>query len=84
MGSFVVGSFVAGPAFQSVREKLDAFLAVFETGNISEASDLHDELDRLGLVATDSSGSTYQLSNINFQEGGLLFNANPMTTAKQP
>jgi hypothetical protein len=74
-------TFVAGPAFHHVRAKLDAFLAVFETGNTAEASHLHERLDRLDLVATDSSGSAYQVSNVNFQQGGLLFNANPATIA---
>lgn len=77
-----MGSFKPGPAFPRVGEKVDTFLAAFETGSIADASGLHDELGRLGLVATNSSGSTYKVWNINFQAGGLLFNATPTTTAE--
>jgi hypothetical protein len=38
---------------------------------------MHEELDRLALVASDAGGRSYELWNIVFQDGGLLFNARP-------
>ena len=76
-GSFVLGSFTPGPAFSRIRVALAAFLAAFDAGDLSLASRLHEEIDSLGLVATDSAGRAYRVWNVNFQEGGLLFNADP-------
>lgn len=80
-GSFVLGSFTQGPAFPRLRVKLDAFLAVFDTDSLAYASALHEEIDRLGLVATDPAGRTYRVWNVLFQEGGLLFQADPSEPA---
>jgi hypothetical protein len=72
---FVSGDFVEGPAFLRLRRMLDAFLAAYNTGDLQRASQLHEEIDRLGLVAIDPSGKSYRVSNVNFQRGGLLFSA---------
>jgi hypothetical protein len=76
-GSFVMGSFAPGPEFPRLRVRLDAFLAVYDSGDLAGASALHEEIDDLGLRAVDSLGRTYRVWNVNFQEGGLLFNADP-------
>jgi hypothetical protein len=76
-GSFVLGLFTPGSAFSRIRVDLDAFLAAFDTGDLSLASRLHEEIDSLGLVATDSAGRAYRVWNVLFQEGGLLFQADP-------
>ena len=76
-GSFVTGTFTPDVAFPRLRQQLDAFLVVYRTGDLARASGLHEELDRLGLLATDISGRSYELWNIVFQDGGLLFNARP-------
>lgn len=76
-GSFVLGSFKAGPAFPMLRARLDEFLAVFNTGDLPTASAVHEQIDGLGLRAVDPSGTMYRVWNVNFQEGGLLFNAEP-------
>ncbi len=71
------GSFTRGPAFPRLGALLDEFLQVFDTGSVAEASELHERIDRLGLLALDASGRAYHVSNVYFQEGGLLFNATP-------
>src|SRR5262245_23160079 len=71
--TFVVGSFTPGPAFPRVRVKLDAFQAVFDAGDLVRASALHEDIDRLDLRATDSEGRAFEVVNVVFQEGGLLF-----------
>jgi hypothetical protein len=72
-----MGSFTPGPGFPRLRARLDAFLALFEGGDLAGASGLHEEIDDLGLRAVDSLGRTYRVWNVNFQEGGLLFQADP-------
>jgi hypothetical protein len=76
-GSFVVGSFLPGPEFPRLQARLDAFLGVYGSGDLARASALHEAIDELGLRAVDSLGRTYRVWNVNFQEGGLLFNAEP-------
>lgn len=76
-GSFVLGSFAPGSAFPRISVALAAFLAAFDAGDVSLASRLHEELDRFGLVASDLDGRSYRVSNVNFQRGGLLFQADP-------
>jgi hypothetical protein len=76
-GSFVLGTFTPGVAYPRLRPQLDAFLAVYGTGNLARAAAMHEELDRLALVASDAGGRSYELWNIVFQDGGLLFNARP-------
>jgi hypothetical protein len=76
-GSFVMGAFTPGPDFQRLRPHLEAFLSLFDSGDLARAADLHDEIDRLDLRATDSLGRTYRVRNVVFQIGGLLFQADP-------
>jgi hypothetical protein len=75
--SFILGEFAEGPGFARLRPMLDAFLATFNSGDLERAYELHEEIDRLGLVATDPAGKSYRLTNVIFQRGGLLFNAAP-------
>jgi hypothetical protein len=71
--SFVIGQFVPGPAFPRLRKHLDAFHAEYDTGDSAAASALHEEIDRLGLVAVDEHGKAYRIWNVVFQQKGLLF-----------
>lgn len=80
-GSFVRGSFTPGPASPRLRARLEAFFDVFASGSTDQASQLHDDIDGLGLVATDRAGQRYRVRNVYFQEGGLLFNADPIGAA---
>jgi hypothetical protein len=72
---FVMGSFTAGEAFGSLRTMLDAFEAVYVTGDREKAGTLHEEIDRLGLIAVDDVGRRYRVSNVYFSRHGLLFSA---------
>src|SRR5688572_24647067 len=72
---FVVGNFAAGPAFPRVRDMLDVFNSVFASGDLVRASELHEQMDRLGLIATGLDGQVFQVSVVYFQAGGLLFAA---------
>jgi hypothetical protein len=72
---FVFGTFSAGPGFPRIRGLLDTFTAVYETGNVAAAAALHDEIDRINMVATGEDGQAYRVFNVYFQQGGNLFTA---------
>ncbi len=69
----VTGSFIRGPAFPAIQAILDRFLAAFGSGNMRLASEIHEEIDRRGLVATTPTGGQYSVFNVCFQPNGLLF-----------
>ncbi len=75
---FVLGDFEPGPCFCRVERLLAAFLDVFREGNVQAASDSHEKLDELHMIAIDESGVRFSVSNVNFQPGGLLFRATPL------
>lgn len=71
----VVGHFEPGPAFGKIRPMLDRFESAYASGNLEHAAALHGEIDRLGLLATDSEGNEYVVFDVYFQQDALLFAA---------
>ena len=76
----VVGVFVPGPAFTQLEAPLAEFQRLFSQ-NFEKAALFHEELDRLGLRASDEAGQRYDVRNIQFQNDGLLFSATPTVAA---
>src|SRR6478752_5173256 len=72
---FVFGTFTMGPAFADVQARLDVFNWVYATGNLAEASALHEEIDGMNMVAIDHRGQVYSVFNVYFVQGGHLFSA---------
>jgi hypothetical protein len=56
---------------------LDDMNRTFNAGEIERALAISDKMDALGLWATDPNGGLFGLSNLQFQQGGLLFFAGP-------
>ena len=73
--SHVSGHFEPGPAFARVRLMIDRFENAYAAGNLERAAVLHEEIDRLGLRATDSDREEYRVFNVYFQQDALLFAA---------
>ena len=72
---FVFGTFTRGPGFADVQTRLHTFNQVYATGNVAEAASLHEDIDRLNLIATDENGLSYRVFNVYFEQGGNLFAA---------
>jgi hypothetical protein len=69
----VYGDFVAGPGFERIRKILDRFYPAYESGDLDQARSIHDEIDRIGLVAEDSDGRRYFVCNLYQQDRRLMF-----------
>ena len=52
---------------------IEAFKQVFAAGDTERALAMSDEVDRVGLWATDPANRRFRLSNLQFHQGGLLF-----------
>lgn len=73
LAGHVVGHYTPGPGFARIGPKVDAIRDVFAGGDVERAFELSDDVDALGLWAMDPSGRKFHLSNVQFQQGGLLF-----------
>jgi hypothetical protein len=73
LAGHAVGRFVPGPGFARIGPKVDAIRNVFAGGDVERALALSDDVDALGLWAMDPAGRFFKLSNVQFQQGGLLF-----------
>lgn len=71
----VIGHFEPGAGFARIRAMLDRFDEAYVTGNLERAFVVHEEIDRLGLRATDADGNVYAVFNVHFQQDALLFAA---------
>jgi hypothetical protein len=69
----VIGRFEPGPGFARIGSMLQRFHEVHETGDLERALVAHDEIDRVGMRATDSAGNRYDVSNVYFGQDALLF-----------
>ena len=72
---FVLGTFAPSPAMPHVKGMLDQFDASNTRDTFAAAVAMHEQLDVIGLTATDSAGRTYRVVNVHFQSGGLFFAA---------
>jgi hypothetical protein len=72
-----IGRFTPGPGFARLSPLLDEMNRTFNAGEIEGALAISDKMDALGLWATDPNGGLFGLSNLQFQQGGLLFFAGP-------
>jgi hypothetical protein len=68
----IVGRFSPGPEFGRVKSMIDEFEKVYATGDRG-ASHKHEQIDRLGLVATSGDSVRYAVFNVYFRDGDLLF-----------
>ena len=68
-----IGRFTPGPGFDRIRPMLDAFKEVFEAGDAERALAMSDDVDARGFWAKDAAGRRFSLSNVQFNQGGLLF-----------
>jgi hypothetical protein len=69
----VIGRFTPGPGFRRLEPMLDAFKDTFKAGDIERALAMSDDVDALGFWATDPAGRRFEVSNVQFNQGGLLF-----------
>lgn len=76
-----IGLFTPGPGFAQLEPLLDAFKNVFKGGDIDRALAMSDDVDALGFWATDSAGRRFGVSNVQFNQGGLLFFAGSKKSA---
>ena len=76
----VIGAFVPGPAFAQLQAPLTEFQRLF-TQDFEKAALFHDNIDALGLGASDETGRRYNVYNIQFQNKGLLFSVTPRSVA---
>jgi len=52
---------------------LTAFKDAFRGGDAERALAMSEEVDALGFWAADYSGRRFRVSNVQFNQGGLLF-----------
>ena len=69
----VIGRYSAGPGFARIGPLIEAFRQVFAAGDVERALAMSNEVDRLGLWAKDPANRRFRLSNLQFQQGALLF-----------
>ena len=68
-----IGRFTPGPGFGRIEPMLAALREVYATGDFDRALVMSDDIDALGMWATDSAGRRFAVSNVQFQQDGLLF-----------
>lgn len=68
-----IGHFTPGPGFEQVRPMLEAFKKVFNAGDPEQALAMSDVVDALGFWAADTEGRRFRVSNVQFNQDGLLF-----------
>jgi hypothetical protein len=68
-----IGHFTPGPGFERIRPLLGAFKDVFDAGDPERALIMSDGMDALGFWATDPEGRRFRVSNVQFNQDGLLF-----------
>jgi len=73
LAGHAIGRFTPGPGYNRLRPMLDAFKDVFRAGDTDRALAMSDEVDALGSWAEDSDGRRFRVSNVQLEQGGLLF-----------
>ena len=71
--SHVMGSFTRGPGFVRLAPMLDEMKRRWRERDAAAALLRSEELDALGITATDELGRSYEVFNVHFDEQGLLF-----------
>jgi hypothetical protein len=69
----VVGTFTRGPGFDRLRPHLDEMNRLWGERGSGAAFRVSEEMDGLGIMATDEFGRAYDVFNVVFDEHGLLF-----------
>jgi hypothetical protein len=73
LSGHAIGRFTPGPGFARIAPMLEEMKRTFDAGELERALAISDQIDVLGLWATDPNGGLFHLSNLQFQQGGLLF-----------
>jgi hypothetical protein len=68
-----LGGFTPGPGFSRLGPLLEAVQGVFREGDVHRALAMSNDIDALGFWALDDVGRRFRVSNLHFQQGGLLF-----------
>ncbi len=69
----VIGHFTPGPGFCRLEPMLNAFKDTFKAGDVDRALAMSGDVDALGFWGTDPAGRRFRVSNVQFNQGGLLF-----------
>jgi hypothetical protein len=67
----IAGELTPGPGFDHLMALHDAFEAVYATGDLERAAQLHAAIDQLDLVATSPDGTRYAVSNVYLQGASM-------------
>jgi hypothetical protein len=84
LAGHAIGRFTPGPGYSRLRPMLDAFKDAFRAGDTGRALSMSDEVDGLGFRAEDPSGRRFRVSNVQLEQGGLLFFASSSGVAAVP
>lgn len=79
----VLGTFRCGPGFARLVPYLEEVRSLHEAGDLEGAFRASKLMDGLDILAVDELGRRYDVYNLVFAEGGLLFAVAPKVTMHQ-